>query len=173
MQLPPVHTTSIPTIKSMPKSTAPGPAIIDNNDDVTPLPRQAWTRAQHQSSHVHLINSAITKAVMPLIDLKPTASFPAQGYIAATQALLKNTYGVIHKTNSPVNANSVNFIGAIIDNVTGNVLEYCHLIKSDSHHTIWKHSFANKLGRLFQGICNIRGTVTCFFICKQQMPQHK
>jgi hypothetical protein len=75
----------------MPKSTAPGPAIIDDNDDVTPPSSQAWTRAQHRSSHVHLINSAITKALMPLIDLKPTASFPAHRYIAATQALLKNT----------------------------------------------------------------------------------
>jgi hypothetical protein len=173
MQLPPIYTTSVPTTNSMPKSTAPGPAIIENNDDVTPPPRQAQTCTQHQSSHVHLINSAITKALMPLIDLKPTASFPAHWYIAALQALLKNAYGVIHKTNSPVNANSVNFIGAIIDNVTGNVLEYCHLIKSKSHCTIWQHSFSNKLGCLFQGICNIKGNETYFFICKQQMPQHK
>jgi hypothetical protein len=100
---------------------------------------------------------------MPLIDLKPTASFPAHRYIAAMQAILENTYGVIHKANSPANANSVNFIDAIIDNVTGNVLEYCHLIKSESQCTIWQHSFANKLGCLFQGICNIKGTDTCFF----------
>jgi rRNA processing protein Gar1 len=173
MQLPPIYTTSVPTTNSMPKSTAPGPAIIENNDDVTPPPRQAQTCTQHQSSHVHLINSAITKALMPLIDLKPTATFPAHGYIAATQALLENTYGVIHKTNSPVYADSINFIGAIINSVTGNVLEYYNLIESKSHRTIWQHSFANKLGRLFQEIRNIKGTDTCFFICKQQMPQHK
>jgi hypothetical protein len=90
MQLPPVHTTSIPTTNRIPKPTAPGPAIIDDDDDVSPPPHQAWTCAQHQSSQVHLINTAITKALMPLVDLKPTASFPAHGYIAATQALLKN-----------------------------------------------------------------------------------
>jgi hypothetical protein len=163
MQLPHIHTASIPTTNSMPKPTAPGPAIIDDNNDVTPLPHQARTCAQHRSSHVHLINSTITKALMLLIDLKPTTSFPAHGYIAAMQALLENTYGVIHKANLPVNADSVNFIGAIIDNTTGDVLEYCHLIKSKSHHTIWQHSFANKLGRPFQGIRNIKGTDTCFF----------
>jgi hypothetical protein len=173
MQLPPDHTASVPTTNSIPKPTAPGPAIIDDNDDVTPPPCQAMTRAQHQSSHIHFINSAITKALMPLIDLKPTASFPAHGYIAATQALHENTYGMIHMANSPVDANSVNFIGAIINNVTGNVLEYCHLIKSESHRTIWQQSFANILGRLFQGICNIKGTDTYFFIRKQQMPLHK
>ncbi len=37
MQLPPVHTASVPTTNSMPKLTAPGPAIIDDNDDVTLL----------------------------------------------------------------------------------------------------------------------------------------
>jgi hypothetical protein len=142
----------------MPKSTAPGPAIIDDNVDVTPPPRQAHTRAQHQSSHVHLINSAITKALMPLIDLKPTASFPAHGYITATRAFLENTYGVIHKKNSPVNADSVNFIGVIINNVTSNVLEYCHLIKSNSHRTIWQHCFASKLGLEFQFLVPISGT---------------
>jgi hypothetical protein len=172
MQLPPVHTNSIPTTNSILKPTAPGPAIIDNNDDVPPPPRQAWTCAQHQSSQVHLINSTITEALMPLVDLKPTASFPAHRYIAATQAL-ENTYSMIHRTNSPVNANSVTFIGVIIDDVTGNVLKYCHLIKSESHRTIWQHSFANKLGCLFQGIRDIKGTDTCSFIRKQQMPQHK
>jgi hypothetical protein len=84
MQLPPIHTTSVPTTNSIPKPTAPGPAIIDDNDDVTLPPRQAQTRAQHRSSQVHLINSTIIKALMPLVDLKPTASFPAHGYIAAT-----------------------------------------------------------------------------------------
>jgi hypothetical protein len=72
MQLAPIHTASVPTTNSTPKSTAPGPAIIDDNNNVTPPPRQAWTCKQHQSSHVHLINSAITEALMPLIDLKPT-----------------------------------------------------------------------------------------------------
>jgi hypothetical protein len=80
---------------------------------------------------------------------------------------------MIHKANSPVTADSVNFIGAIVNYVTGNVLKYCHLIKSNSHQTIWLHSFANELGRLFQGIRNIKGTDTCFFIWKQQMPHHK
>jgi hypothetical protein len=77
IQLPPVHIAFVPTTNSTPKPTAPRPAITDNNNDVTPPPCQAWTRAQHQSSHFHLINSAITKALMPLIDLKPTTSFPA------------------------------------------------------------------------------------------------
>ena len=33
--------------------------------------------------------------------------------------------------------------------------------------------FANELGRLFQGIRDIPGTDTCFFIKKSQVPKHK
>ncbi len=110
---------------------------------------------------------------MPKIDMKPAALFPAHGYIPATRALLENTYSVVQPTNSPVTSDSNSFIGTIVDNITGNVREYCNLIKSDTHCAIWQKSFANKLHHLFQDICNIKGTDTCFFILKNQMPCHK
>jgi hypothetical protein len=53
------------------------------------------------------------------------------------------------------------------------MLEYQHLIKSDKYRKVWEHSFANKLGQLFQGIHNIPGTDTCFFIRQAQVPKHK
>ncbi len=105
--------------------------------------------------------------------MKPTALFPAHGYVAATRALLKNTYDVVQPANSPVTSDSNNFIGAIVNDITREVRKYCHLIKSDTHCAIWQKSSANKLGRLFQGICNIKGMDTCFFIRKNQMPRHK
>jgi hypothetical protein len=132
--------------------------------------QQHCTCGQHESAHVHLINSAITDALMPLMDTKPACNYPTHGYIAATQALLIQTYGIVHTTQ---NNTSINFIGAIVDDITGDVLEYRHLIKSDKHKDIWQHSFANELGRLFQGIRDIKGTGTCFFIMKDKMPLHK
>jgi hypothetical protein len=53
------------------------------------------------------------------------------------------------------------------------MLEYRHLIKLDKFRMVWQHSFANKLGQLFQGIRNVPGTDTCFFIRKAQVPKHK
>jgi hypothetical protein len=170
----------IPSTNTTPHHHAPGPNFIDddnNNSPITPTPcaaQEACTRAQHcTQQRIHLINSVITKALMPMIDLKPAALFPAHGYIAATCALLKNTYDVIRPANSPVTLGSINFISTIVDNITGDVLEYRYLIKSDTHRAIWQKSFAKKLGRLFQGIRNIKGMDTCFFICKKQMPSHK
>jgi hypothetical protein len=172
-QLQHVPHTVIPSINATPRHHAPGPNFINNDDDspITPAScaaQEARTCAQyHTRQCIHLINSVITKALMPMIDLKPAASFPAHGYITATCALLKNTYAVIHSANSTVTSDSINFIGANVDDITGDVLEYCHLIKSNTHHAIWQKSFANKLGRLFQGICDIKCTDTCFFIRKK------
>jgi hypothetical protein len=107
---------------------------------------------------------------MPLIKSKLASNYPTHGYIAATQALLVQTYGIVPTMQKNT---SINFIGAIVDDITGKVLEYRHLIKSDKHKDIWRHSFANKLGRLFQGIRDIKGTDTCFFIEKDKVPCHK
>jgi hypothetical protein len=153
------------------------PAAIIKNNDTKPTPatsihqhqphlQHRCTQAQHCTAHIHLINLAITKALMPMIDIKPIITYSSHGYIVATRTLIKNTYGISWPKASPTRVNSLNFINAIVDNITGNVLKYWYLMKSDKHRPIRQHSFSNELGCLFQGICNIKGTNTCFFIAK-------
>jgi hypothetical protein len=43
-------------------------------------------------------------------------------------------------------------------------MEYMALIKDPRLQPLWKRGFGNKCGRLFQGIQDIPGTDTCFFI---------
>jgi hypothetical protein len=138
----------VPGTTTMTNQHAAGPAFINDNDDfpVAPPPCAAWMARMHAQhcteQQVHLINLVITEALMPMIDMKPATLFPAHGYVAATCALLENTYGVVQPANSPVMLDSNNFIGAIADNITGDVCEYCHLIKSNTHCSIWQKSFA-------------------------------
>ncbi len=77
------------------------------------------------------------------------------------------------ETISPPSHSTVHLISAIIDNNSGNVLKYCHLMKMDKHKKVWAHSFANEIGKLFQGIRNVPGTDTCFFTPKSLVPAHK
>ena len=81
----------------------------------------------------------------------------------------------VHLINSATTCplNPINFIGAVVDDDTGDVLEYRHLIKSATHRAVWQRSFANELGRLFQGVRDVKGTNTCFFIAKTGVPSHK
>jgi hypothetical protein len=77
------------------------------------------------------------------------------------------------ETISPPSHSTIHFIGAISDGNTGDVLKYQHLMKMDNHKHVCAHGFLNELGGLFQGIRNIPGTDTCFFIPKSHIPAHK
>jgi hypothetical protein len=50
-------------------------------------------------------------------------------------------------------------------------MEYRHLIKDPKDKTTWQRSFANKVGRLAQGIVDReKGTNTVFFIPHHEVP---
>ena len=63
------------------------------------------------------------------------------------------------------------FAWAIIDDKTGQSLEYRDLIKRPELRDTWFKSLANQLGRLAQGIGDIKGADTIFFISKSEIPQ--
>jgi hypothetical protein len=61
---------------------------------------------------------------------------------------------------------------AIIHPVTGKEMEYMELMKDPRLQPLWKRGFGNKCGRLFQGIRDIAGTNTCFFIKLTNVPKY-
>jgi hypothetical protein len=79
-------------------------------------------------------------------------------YSQASQALAVQAY--------ILGAGSTCFIGTIINKETSNTVQYCQLIKIPKYWDIWTRSFANELGRLFQGICKHKVTDICLFIKK-------
>jgi hypothetical protein len=60
---------------------------------------------------------------------------------------------------------------AFIDHLTGQQLEYHHLLKRPELRPIWENAFTNKLVRLAQGIRDIEGTDTIEFITAAQVPR--
>ena len=65
------------------------------------------------------------------------------------------------------------FAGAVIDEDIGKALEYRDLIKKDKYRDIWSTSLENELGRLSQGIRNVKGTNTILFISKSEIPKDR
>ena len=62
------------------------------------------------------------------------------------------------------------FAGAVLDNETGKILEYCHIIKRPKYKKYWGYSFGNKIGRLEQVMLDQNtGTNTIFFIQKDEI----
>jgi hypothetical protein len=62
---------------------------------------------------------------------------------------------------------------AVVHPITGKEMEYMALMKDPRLQPLWKRGFGNEVGRLFQGICNIPGTDTCFFIKLTNIPKNR
>jgi hypothetical protein len=60
---------------------------------------------------------------------------------------------------------------AVIHPVTGKEMEYSALMKYPRLQPLWTRGFGNECGRLFQGIRDIPGTYTCFFIELKKNPK--
>jgi hypothetical protein len=52
-------------------------------------------------------------------------------------------------------------------------MEYMALMKDPSLQPLWKRGFGNEVGRLFQGIGDIPGTNTCFFVELTNIPKYR
>ena len=61
-------------------------------------------------------------------------------------------------------------MNAVICPETGKSQEYKHLMKGP-RKIKWTREFANKIRRIFQGIRDIEGTKTCFFIHEREVPK--
>jgi hypothetical protein len=62
---------------------------------------------------------------------------------------------------------------AFIHPITGKEMEYMALMKYPRLQPLWKRGFGNECGRLFQGIWDITGTDTCFFIKLTNIPKDR
>jgi hypothetical protein len=62
---------------------------------------------------------------------------------------------------------------AVIHPVTGKEMEYSALMKDLRLQPLWTRGFGNECGRLFQGIQDIPGTDTCFFIELKNIPNDR
>jgi hypothetical protein len=179
----PARDTGTNSPASAPPSRQNLPAIIkdESDDEIAPptllhrsprahaVPSTTTAHTHLHARTAHMISCVIAEHVLTDAQLPPPImNTPArrQGYALAAHLLQHNELPSAENT-------SKHFIGAVLDDDTGEVLEYRHLIKSEKYKRIWVHSFANELGRLFQGIRDIPGTDTCFFIRKSQVPKHK
>jgi hypothetical protein len=61
----------------------------------------------------------------------------------------------------------------VVHPVTGEQIEYVALMKDPDLQPLWKKGFGNEVGRLFQGIHDIQGTNTCFFVEIKKIPKDR
>ena len=110
--------------------------------------------------HNIVMLAANETATVPEMHIK--SDITKRGYAAANQHLQLDEW-----------AYEQYFAGAVIDKKTGESLEYRDLIKRPEIQHTWFKALANELGRLSQGIRDIKGTNTIFFIPKYEIPKER
>jgi hypothetical protein len=132
------------------------PAIIeDDSDNNSPIPNHSTrprcphlirqlqnhplTCNQLQLRTAHMINCVITDKLMPTPSLCTCPPLLHCRYVFAAESILLETI-------SPPSHSTIHFISTIIDNDTGDGLEYRHLMKTDIHKQVWAHDFTNEIG---------------------------
>eukprot|EP00804_Cyclotella_cryptica_P026336 CCRYP_007671-RA/>CCRYP_007671-RA protein AED:0.18 eAED:0.21 QI:0/0/0/1/0/0.33/3/0/1086 len=118
-----------------------------------------------------------TKTPLPRVSAPPTS--PAYNKRSRAHTITQETIlHLLHNTQTlltPRSAATRQFpcdaLSAILDTDTGELLEYCHLIKNPQYCTIWKNAYGKELGRLAQGIPGtVKGTNTIVFIAYNEIP---
>ena len=63
---------------------------------------------------------------------------------------------------------------AVLNDETGELMEYRHLVSNPKYHDTWKNAYGKEPGRLAQGVPGIvkgTDTITIVFIHKTNVPQ--
>jgi hypothetical protein len=94
-------------------------------------------------------------------DQRLPATLAAQPVAHMAIALGNNHWSQQHQAN------------AVIDPVTGKKMEYSALMKDSRLQPLWTRGFGKEWGRLFQGIRDIPGTDTCFFVELKNIPKER
>jgi hypothetical protein len=146
---PRVVPTPPPRVLDSPHQTTPTIAP-DNPDDFTPSPNLILDHDDDDDD----------AASAPRVSQSPHR-YPTR--------LSQHANSVTFAANQPILPQE--YVNAVVDDVTGQVYEYRHLIKT-LQREIWEHSFANEIGRLAQGVGTRMptGTNTIFFIEKSAVP---
>ena len=65
-------------------------------------------------------------------------------------------------------------LAAVLNEETGELMEYCHLVGNPKYRKTWKNSYGDEVGRLAQGMPGrVEGTDTLFFIRKTDVPAQR
>jgi hypothetical protein len=140
----PRHTRSQTTIHTQDITNAPLPLMVVTSRTLRPSPPRVPTRSRRLSPR----------------NLSQH-DFCGMDTAHMAIALGDNHWSQQHKSNT------------VIHPITGKEMEYMALMKDSRLQTLWKDSFGNECGRLFQGIRDIPVTDTCFFIKVSNIPNDR
>jgi hypothetical protein len=133
-----------------------------------PLPRQ--TRSQTTLYAQNIANAPLLlRVVTPVTRTSPPLRVPTRTENLSPRNLSQDAFYDMDTAHMAIALGNHHWsqqhqANAVVHPVTGKEMEYTALMKDPRLQPLWKRGFGNECRRLFQGIRDIPGTDTCFFI---------
>jgi hypothetical protein len=170
-----------PTPQAVPPTFFQRPCLAESSNKIlnSPMPLARQTRSQTTIHKQDISNSPLPPRVVTPRTLRPSPPrVPTRSQRLSPRNLYQHDFcgmETAHMAIALVNNHwsLQHLANAVIRPVTGKEMEYPALMKDPRLQPLWKRGLGNECGRLFQGIRDIAGTDTCFFIKLTDIPKDR
>jgi hypothetical protein len=174
-----LHHAPSPATQASPSKVVPRSSLIPSSTQIlnSPMPNRRQTRSQTTIHTQDIPNVPLPPRVVTPRTLRqspprvPTGSQRLSPRNLSQDDLcgIDSSHMVIALGNN--HWSQRHHANAVLHPVTGKEIEYSALMKDPHLQPLWTRGFGNECGRLFQGIRDIPGTDTCFFIEVKNIPK--
>jgi hypothetical protein len=173
--------TPPPTPPAAPPKVTQCPCLSVSSNTIlaSPMPLQRQTISQTTIHTQHIPNAPLPPRVVTPRTLNPSPPrVPTRSQRLSPRNLSQNDFCGMDTAHMAIalgdnHWSQKHLANAVIHPVTGKEMEYMALMKDPRLQPLWTRRFSNECKRLFQGIRDIPGTDTCFFITLTNIPNDR
>jgi hypothetical protein len=169
------------TPKAAPPKVTQRPCLAESSNPIldSPMPISRQTRSQTTIHTQDISNAPLPPRVVTPRTLNPSPPrVPTRSQRLSPHNLSQKDFCGMETAHMAIALGANHWsrkhqANAVIHPLTGKEMEYMALMKDPQLQPLWTRGFANECGRLFQGIRDIPGTDTCFFIKLTNIPKDR
>jgi hypothetical protein len=173
--------TLSPTPQAAPPTVIQRPCLAGSSNQIlnSPIPLSRQTRGQTTNHTQDITNSPLPPRVVTPRTLRPSPPrVPTRSQRLSPRNLFQDDFCGMDTAHMAIalgenHWSRQHLANSVIHLVTGKEMEYTALMKDPQLQSLWTRGFGNECGRLFQGIQDIAGTDTCFFIKLTNIPKDR
>jgi hypothetical protein len=171
----------IPILPAPPAKVTQRTCLAESSNPIlaSPMPPPHKTRSQTLIHGRDITNAPLLpRVVTPMTGQPSPPSVPRRSQNLAPRSLSQDEFCGMDTAHMAIalgnqHWSQVHQSNAVVHPITGKEMEYMALMKDPCLQPLWTRGFGNEVGRLFQGIRDIPGTYTCFFIKLTNIPKDR
>jgi hypothetical protein len=170
-----------PATQASPPTVIQRPSLIPSSTQIlnSPMPNSRQTRSQ-TTIHTQDIPTGLLppRVVTPRTLLHSSPRVPTDSRRLSPRNLSQDDFCEMDSAHMAIALGNDHWsqrhqANSVLHPVTGKEMEYSALMKDPRLQPLWARGFGNECGRLFQGIQDIPGTDTCFFVDFKNIPNDR